>query len=161
PTRGAVASPRWRDGAASCAWLRVRRAPARGVRSPMPPLRSRPAMPVANPAAADRRRARVLLALAALAAIVALLLGGFAARVRAQVADGRIAAVERLGGVPGARAPDVAHPPRIEPAIVSLLFDDERTWRTYVSLARVPVPVREAIVTSEDRRFRTHVGVDL
>ena len=82
-------------------------------------------------------------------------------RVRVHVADGRIAAVERLGGVPGAQGPDLAHPPRIEPVLVSLLLDDERMWRTYVSLTRVPLAVQEAIIASEDRRFRTHAGVDV
>jgi len=86
--------------------------------------------------------------------------GGGPERVRVHLAEGRIAAVERLGGIAGAPAADAHHEPRLEPALVSMLFDDERTWRTYVSLARVPKPVQDAIVTAEDRRFYGHAGID-
>jgi len=81
-------------------------------------------------------------------------------RVRVHLAGGRIAAVERLGGIAGALPPDAEHAPRLEPALVSMLFDEERMWRTYVSLARVPQPVRDAIIAGEDRRFYSHAGID-
>ncbi len=87
--------------------------------------------------------------------------GGGPERVIVRVQDGRITSVDRLGGIPESTPPDLAHPPRLEPVLVSMLFDEERMWRTYVSLERVPLPVRQAIVASEDRRFFSHVGVDV
>ena len=81
-------------------------------------------------------------------------------RVRVRFRDGRIAAVERLGGIPGAQPPHTDHPPRIEPMLVAMVFDDERMWRSWVSLERVPPGVRDAIIASEDRRFDQHFGVD-
>lgn len=86
--------------------------------------------------------------------------GGGPERVVVRIEDGHIIGVDRLGGIDGALPPDLAHPPRLEPMLVSMLFDEERMWRTYVSLERVPLPVREAIVASEDRRFFSHIGVD-
>jgi penicillin-binding protein 1B len=94
-------------------------------------------------------------------------------RVRLVIREGRLAGVERLGGMRGAgietqgrprpsgaaRAP---LPPRLEPVLIGLLLDDEdRTWRAWAELARVPQPVQDAIVASEDRRFRSHFGLDL
>lgn len=88
--------------------------------------------------------------------------GGGPERVRVRIgADGVLTAVERRGGIPGAIPPDPRTPPRIEPVLISLLFDEERMWRTWVSLDRVPAPVRDAILAAEDRRFATHPGVDL
>ena len=87
--------------------------------------------------------------------------GGGPERVVVRLQDGRIIGVERAGAIAGAPPPDVGHPPRLEPVLVSMLFDEERMWRTYVSLERVPLPVREAIVASEDRRFFSHIGIDL
>ncbi|MEO5616844.1 MAG: transglycosylase domain-containing protein [Candidatus Eisenbacteria bacterium] len=81
-------------------------------------------------------------------------------RVIVRTFGGHIVGVERLGGLPGAPAPDLEHPPRLEPMLVSMLFDDERMWRTRVSLERIPPAVRQAILTSEDRRFYRHIGVD-
>jgi penicillin-binding protein 1B len=86
--------------------------------------------------------------------------GGGPERVRVMTRDGRIAGVQRLGGITGAMPPDTERPPRLEPVLVSMLFDDERIWRSWVSLERVPRPVRDAIVASEDRRFYGHLGVD-
>src|SRR5262249_29264835 len=86
--------------------------------------------------------------------------GGGPERVVVHVGSGHITAVERLGGVAAAMPPDTGHPPRLEPVLVSMLFDEERMWRTYVSLARIPGPVRDAIVMPEDRRFFSHFGVD-
>lgn len=86
--------------------------------------------------------------------------GGGPERVIVRVQDGRITGVDRRGGLDGASPPDLRHAPRLEPMLVSMLFDEERMWRTYVSLERVPLPVRRAIVASEDRRFFSHIGVD-
>ncbi|HTM56885.1 MAG TPA: transglycosylase domain-containing protein [Candidatus Udaeobacter sp.] len=86
--------------------------------------------------------------------------GGGPERVRLRIAGGRLIALERLGGVPGAPPRDSTHVPRLEPELVSIVFDEHRVWRTWVSLARVPVPVRDAIIASEDRRFYSHAGLD-
>ena len=82
-------------------------------------------------------------------------------RVRVELAGGRLAAVRRLGGVTGAAPPDLGHPPRLEPALVAVLADSQRVLRTWTPLARVPRAVRDAVVASEDRRFRGHFGLDL
>jgi penicillin-binding protein 1B len=82
-------------------------------------------------------------------------------RIRVTMNRGRIAHVSRLGGLPGAPSPDGAHPPRLEPMLVSVIMDDQRVRRTWVPLARIPRIVRDAIVSSEDRRFRSHLGLDL
>ena len=42
-----------------------------------------------------------------------------------------------------------------------MLYDEHPTWRTWVDLDRVPQTVRDAIVASEDRRFQSHIGLDL
>ncbi|HKQ57591.1 MAG TPA: transglycosylase domain-containing protein [Candidatus Eisenbacteria bacterium] len=78
-------------------------------------------------------------------------------RVRLRILDGRVAAVDRLGA---ARAG--AGSPRLEPVLIGVLYDErDPVWRTWVPLERVPVPVRDAIVAAEDRRFTSHFGVDL
>ena len=82
-------------------------------------------------------------------------------RVRLRLAGGRLAAVERLGGCAGCAPPDSAHPPRLEPVLVALLADSNRVLRTWVPLARIPRVVRDAVVSAEDRRFRSHWGLDL
>jgi penicillin-binding protein 1B len=82
-------------------------------------------------------------------------------RVRLRLAEGRLVGVQRLGGLPGGGAPDTAHPARLEPVTVALLADDHRVMRTWVPLARIPRSLREAVVASEDRRFRQHLGLDL
>jgi penicillin-binding protein 1B len=81
--------------------------------------------------------------------------------VRVQIANGRVVRSERLGGVPGAAPPDAKHDPRLEPMLIAIVFDESRIWRTWVSLKRVPEPVRDAIVASEDRRFYSHGGFDV
>jgi len=53
-------------------------------------------------------------------------------RIHLQVDRGAISAVDRLGVVPGAPAPDLANPPRLEPMLISTLFDDGRVWRVHV-----------------------------
>ena len=87
--------------------------------------------------------------------------GGGPETVRLHLAGGHLAALDRLGGFPGARPPDPQRPPMLEPKLVSLLLDRDRVWRTWVSLDRVPKGVQEAILASEDRRFYNHPGVDL
>ncbi|MEO6461465.1 MAG: transglycosylase domain-containing protein, partial [Candidatus Eisenbacteria bacterium] len=72
-----------------------------------------------------------------------------------------VAAVERLGGLAGATPPDADHPPRLEPMLVSLLFDENKVRRSWVSIERVPQVVQDAVVAAEDRRFHDHFGVDL
>ena len=85
--------------------------------------------------------------------------GGGPERVRLRIENGHLVGVERLGGFTGATPPDT-RTPSIEPALVSLVFDEQRVWRTWVSLERVPKHVQEAIVASEDRRFYSHLGID-
>jgi penicillin-binding protein 1B len=93
-------------------------------------------------------------------------------RVRVRVHDGWLVSVDRLGISPGAPAPGLAPrrgdsrlpsaaAPRLEPVLVGLLYDQDPTWRVWVALDRVPQAVRDAIVASEDRRFSSHVGVDV
>jgi len=82
-------------------------------------------------------------------------------RVRVHFVNDQVAAVDRLGGVPGATQPDLAHPPRLEPIAVALLFDKNRVRRSWVSIERVPRVVQEAVVASEDRRFYQHFGFDV
>ena len=86
--------------------------------------------------------------------------GGGPERVRLHIADGRLVALERLGGLSGAPPRDSTHIPRLEPALVSIVFDANRIWRVWVSLSRVPTPVQDAIIASEDRRFYSHAGLD-
>ncbi len=101
-----------------------------------------------------------------------ILLRGFAAapdpegaggpeRVRLRLAAGRLAAVERLGGLAGAPPPDLPRPPRLEPVAIALVADDHLVLRSWVPLARIPRALRDAVVASEDRRFRQHRGLDL
>jgi penicillin-binding protein 1B len=101
-----------------------------------------------------------------------ILLRGFAAtrdpegsggpeRVRLRIEGGRLVTVQRLGGLTGAAPPDTSRPPRLEPVAIALLTDDHRVLRTWVPLARIPSALREAVIASEDRRFRGHRGLDL
>ena len=82
-------------------------------------------------------------------------------RVRLRLQEGRLADVERLGGIAGRHRPDTRHAPRLEPVLVSILFDEHRVRRTWVPLARIPKPVRDAVIAAEDRRFYRHLGLDL
>lgn len=81
-------------------------------------------------------------------------------RVRLRIARGRIGAIERLGGAPGAVPPDLAHPPRIEPMAFASIADSSRMEREWVPLSSVPGVLRQAVIASEDRRFREHHGLD-
>ena len=82
-------------------------------------------------------------------------------RVRLRLAGGRLAALQRLGGLAGHAPPDTARAPRLEPVAVALLADSHRVLRTWVPLERIPRALREAVVAAEDRRFRRHLGLDL
>src|SRR5258705_6677921 len=82
-------------------------------------------------------------------------------RVWVRVDSGGIADVRRLGGLPGTFAPDPAGPPGLEPMLVALVLGEENVRRTWIDLDRVPLPVQEAIIASEDRRFRQHPGFDV
>ncbi len=82
-------------------------------------------------------------------------------RVRVTYAHGQLFAVERLGGYSGRPAPDLAHDPRLEPILFSMVLDTLRVRRTWVPLARIPKIMQEAVIASEDRRFRWHWGLDM
>ena len=82
------------------------------------------------------------------------------ARVRLYIEDGRIAELETASAPRGALAGPAAVP-ALEPVPIALLTDRDRTWRTWTPLARIPRPVRDAIVAAEDRRFEHHIGFDL
>jgi len=82
-------------------------------------------------------------------------------RVRLWLTDTAIVQVRRYGGAEGAPAPDAAHPPRLEPVLMSVMLGGQNVRRTWVALDRIPQSVRDAIVTSEDRRFYGHFGVDV
>ena len=82
-------------------------------------------------------------------------------RVRVRFARGAIAAVERLGGYRDFAAPDLAHTPRLEPIAFAVVLDSLRVRRTWTPLARIPRLVQNAVIASEDRRFRKHLGLDL
>jgi penicillin-binding protein 1B len=82
-------------------------------------------------------------------------------RVRLRLGNGYLLAVTRLGGHPDALPPDTGHAPRLEPVLVSTLFDQDRVLRSRVSLERVPQVVQQAVIAAEDRRFRGHFGLDL
>jgi len=82
-------------------------------------------------------------------------------RVRLAIEDGRLARVERLGATGrGSRGRAVATLPALEPVPIAMLSDDDRTWRVWTPLDRIPHGVREAIVAAEDRRFEHHMGLD-
>jgi penicillin-binding protein 1B len=82
-------------------------------------------------------------------------------RVRLWLTDSAIVQVRRYGGAEGATPADLAHPPRLEPVLMSVMLGTQNVRRTWVGLDRIPQPVRDAIVTSEDRRFYGHFGVDV
>jgi len=82
-------------------------------------------------------------------------------RVMVKFDDTNGISVARLGGLAGASPPDLEHPPRLEPVLVSLVFDESRVRRSWVSIERVPRVVQDAIVASEDRRFYGHLGIDV
>jgi penicillin-binding protein 1B len=82
-------------------------------------------------------------------------------RVEVTLANGRIEGVERLGGIAGRRLPDLTRPPRIEPVAIAWLDDDQRVRRVWTPLDRIPRVVQDAVIASEDRRFRGHFGIDL
>ncbi|MEO5617953.1 MAG: transglycosylase domain-containing protein [Candidatus Eisenbacteria bacterium] len=80
-------------------------------------------------------------------------------RVRLRIREGRLAEVERVDA--SSSDTDRSRDPRLEPVPIAMLSDDRRIWRTWVDLARVPRPVLDAIVAAEDRRFHSHIGLDL
>ncbi|HYM81927.1 MAG TPA: transglycosylase domain-containing protein [Candidatus Limnocylindria bacterium] len=82
-------------------------------------------------------------------------------RVRLQIDNAVVQSVERLGGAEGAGPPDLAHPPGLEPVLVSMLFAGDPVRSTWIPFARIPQIVRDAVVVAEDRRFYRHVGLDL
>ena len=88
-------------------------------------------------------------------------------RIRVMLDRGVLFALERLGPPPAAPgtqttiAPDLKHPPRLEPWPMAQLAGSRDVRRTWVPLARIPKVLRDAVVASEDRRFRSHWGLDL
>lgn len=78
-------------------------------------------------------------------------------RVRVRIAGGRIASVADVGGAP----PAGAGAPALEPVLVAVMPDSNRVYREYVPLARIPRALQLAAIASEDRRFRSHWGLDL
>ena len=80
---------------------------------------------------------------------------------RATFAGNRIATVARLGGLAGIAIADTSKPARLEPIQVAQFSDDHDVRRNWVPLASIPRALRDAVVASEDRRFYTHMGVDL
>jgi penicillin-binding protein 1B len=87
-------------------------------------------------------------------------------RVRLVLEEDRIAGVARLvtrprNLPPGSPPPDTLHPPRLEPWPIAMLAEPNGARRTWVPLARIPKVVRDAVIAAEDRRFRSHFGLDL
>jgi penicillin-binding protein 1B len=82
-------------------------------------------------------------------------------RVRLTLRQGMLTRVERLGALPGEHTPDMRHAPRLEPWPVAQLAGTRDVRRTWVPLSRIPKVVQLAVIASEDRRFRTHFGLDL
>ena len=87
-------------------------------------------------------------------------------RVRLVIEEDRIAGVARLTAPKGSIAsdlppPDLVHPPRLEPWSIAMLAEPNGARRTWIPLSRIPPVVRDAVLASEDRRFRSHFGLDL
>jgi penicillin-binding protein 1B len=82
-------------------------------------------------------------------------------RVRLRLERGMLLEVERMGGLARARAPDLRNPARLEPVLFAVGLDQNRVHRTWVPLARVPKVMRDAVIATEDRRFYSHMGLDL
>ena len=58
--------------------------------------------------------------------------------------------------MPGAPGPDLARAPRLEPMLFAVLTDSSRVMRRWVPLSRIPPILQQAVIASEDRRFRQH-----
>jgi penicillin-binding protein 1B len=87
-------------------------------------------------------------------------------RVRVVIEDDRVAGVARLTAPPGAipgdlPPPDLGKPPRLEPWRIAMLAEPNGARRTWVPLSRIPPVVQDAVIAAEDRRFRSHFGLDL
>ncbi len=84
--------------------------------------------------------------------------------VRLALDDSTLLRVDRdpvaRGAGAAAAAPDLAHAPRLEPALVSILVGSEGVRRSYVTLDRIPRAVQDAVIAAEDRRFYSHLGID-
>jgi len=87
--------------------------------------------------------------------------GGGPEHVRVEIDGGRVSRVERRGGYPGQPPPDTAHAPRLEPLLLASIADSNGVTRTWTPLERIPRALQDAVVAAEDRRFRSHLGVDL
>jgi penicillin-binding protein 1B len=85
-------------------------------------------------------------------------------RVRLTLANGRLVRVDPLPGGPGEsgeRGRRHLATPGLEPVQIGHIYGADHLRRTWVPLQRVPPIVRQAIVASEDRRFYSHLGLDL
>jgi penicillin-binding protein 1B len=85
---------------------------------------------------------------------------GVPERVRLRFGNGRLVSVKREA-FGGAATPDAKRAPRLEPVLLAVLPDSNRVYREWVPLARMPRALQQAVVASEDRRFRSHMGLDL
>ena len=77
------------------------------------------------------------------------------ARVRVRIAGGRLVATT----VVGRASPHAGL--ALEPVLLAVLPDSNRVFREYVPLSRIPKVLQQAVIASEDRRFRSHWGLDL
>jgi penicillin-binding protein 1B len=80
--------------------------------------------------------------------------------VRVTIAHGKIAAIQRLGGLAGIPIADSSQAPRLEPIVVATFSDDHDVRRAWVPLTSIPRVLRDAVIASEDRRFYHHFGID-
>ena len=79
-------------------------------------------------------------------------------RVRVRIERGRLTGVERLDPLRGA---DVEPAPALEPLLLAGAYDSLRVERIWRPLSRIPRVIQDAVIASEDRRFRRHLGLDL
>jgi len=76
-------------------------------------------------------------------------------RLRVRIAGGRLVRTSVVGDAP-AHA-DLA----LEPLLLAVMPDSNRVFREYVPLSRMPKVLQQAVVASEDKRFRSHWGLDM
>ena len=82
-------------------------------------------------------------------------------RVRLALAGSRLAAVQRLGGYPRAPAPDLAHAPRLEPMLFSVILDEGHVRRTWVHAVEEHEAILQALEARDalaaQARMRQHL----
>jgi penicillin-binding protein 1B len=82
-------------------------------------------------------------------------------RVRLRISGGRITEVRRFAGAGRKPPARTSRPAAVEPMLVATIADSNGVAREYVPLARIPLVLRQAAIAAEDRRFRSHWGLDL